>query len=301
MSEQAPEWFRQALARPRQQHAIDFRGKRLCYQLWPGPGEGAPGLLLVHGSGAHSHWWDFIAGLLDDRMCVAAIDLPGMGDSDFWEDYSRGIFADAIAAVAEDAGLVSGRGVYLVGHSFGGAMCLHATQSHPDICAGLVIADSPIRPPDYDYSQHQSSGPIRPRRYYPSRDNIIERFRLVPAQDCPPYILEHIARYSVAFNDQGWHWKFDDQIFNRLGNDLADRYHDLEKPLPCPSTFVYGTQSALMPSEVLEYMNARFAELGTEVVPQQGLHHHLMLEEPQQFAALIAERVLKWERAEKAD
>jgi len=37
-----------------------------------------PGLLLVHGSFAHTDCWNFIAAFLTEHYCVAAIDLIGV-------------------------------------------------------------------------------------------------------------------------------------------------------------------------------------------------------------------------------
>ena len=56
-------------------------GARVHYLRW---GDKArPGLLLVHGNAAHAYWWSFIAPFLARDYNVAAIDLSGMGDSDW--------------------------------------------------------------------------------------------------------------------------------------------------------------------------------------------------------------------------
>ena len=292
--------------RPHQPRQTDAPGHTVHYQLWPGPSGPAPSILLVHGSGAHSHWWDGIAGLLDDRFQVAAIDLPGMGDSEALDSYSRKIFSDALMAVCEDAGLDSDRRLYLVGHSFGGAVAMQAAHRFSDRISGLVIADTPVRPPDYDYGANPRNSPIRPARFYPTRDVILSRFRLMPPQPpIPAWMHQYIARYSVRFfgTDKGWRWKFDDQIFNKMGNEMLSRNREIEQPLPCPMTFVYGTESMLMTDEVVNYMSevlqrkSQESDLEAEVIPWQGMHHHLILEQPQEFAELVASRVGKWEQS----
>ena len=304
----APEWFQQALMRPRQPGQVQAAGKTVSYQLWDDGMDASddprPGVIFVHGSGAHSHWWDFIAGLIDHRLRIVAIDLPGMGDSEHHDSYTPEIFADALLKVSEATGMHTKRNLYLVGHSFGGFATLRTTHVHPDLAAGLIMVDCPIRPPDYDYNRHSSSGPIRPTRPYGTRDEIIRRFRVVPPQPpLAPWIQEYIARYSIQFHgaQEGWRWRFDDQFFNRMSSSgQFQRHLDIEKKLNCKSCFIYGTASMLMAQDVLDYMLAQFIWTGTEVRPLQGLYHHLILEQPQEFAALILELVENWEKEASA-
>ncbi|MAB10466.1 MAG: alpha/beta hydrolase, partial [Hyphomonas sp.] len=47
----APEWFRKAVATPYETDSVEVQGAKVTYQRWGK--RGAPGLLLVHGNGAH--------------------------------------------------------------------------------------------------------------------------------------------------------------------------------------------------------------------------------------------------------
>ena len=77
----APQWFKDALAIKPESSFVEVSGARIHYLRW---GDRArPGLLLVHGNAAHAHWWDFIAPFLARDYNVAAMDLSGMGDSDW--------------------------------------------------------------------------------------------------------------------------------------------------------------------------------------------------------------------------
>ena len=53
---EAPEWFRDAVAQRYEKDFVDVDGAQIHYQSWSEPSK--PGLLLVHGNGAHAHWWD---------------------------------------------------------------------------------------------------------------------------------------------------------------------------------------------------------------------------------------------------
>ena len=61
----------------------DVLGAEVSYQRWGK--RGAPGLLFVHGNGAHAHWWDFIAPYFAEHYNVAALTFSGMGDSEWRE------------------------------------------------------------------------------------------------------------------------------------------------------------------------------------------------------------------------
>src|SRR5437588_10737501 len=78
----APDWFRWATSRPHQSQFVTVAGCRIHYLVWAReparPGE--RGLLFVHGGGAHSQWWSYIAPYFTRDFRVAAIDLSGMGE-----------------------------------------------------------------------------------------------------------------------------------------------------------------------------------------------------------------------------
>ena len=74
-----PEWFTKALATAPQERRVDVDGTTISYLAW---GDPSPrGIVLVHGGGAHAHWWDHIAPLLALDRRVLALDLSGHGDS----------------------------------------------------------------------------------------------------------------------------------------------------------------------------------------------------------------------------
>src|ERR1700744_1553903 len=115
-----PAWFTEALAAPVTEHVTEGDGVPVPYRAW-----GAPtgrGLILVHGGGAHSRWWDHIAPLLTADRRVIAIDLTGHGDSGRRDAYSSDVWAGEVMAVAADAGLDAKPVV--IGHSMGGMVTM---------------------------------------------------------------------------------------------------------------------------------------------------------------------------------
>ena len=122
MTETAPSWFTEALDVKKTEHRISVEGASVYYQKWGD--DKKPGIVLVHGSGSHSHWWDFIAPQLIKNFQVSALDLSGMGDSDRRDSYEASQFGREIISVANDSGFFDSRPMapVICGHSLGAAM-----------------------------------------------------------------------------------------------------------------------------------------------------------------------------------
>ena len=285
----APEWFQRAIASPFEDCFVTVDGCRIHYLRWGRLGK--PGLLLVHGGFAHAHWWDFIAPFFAEDYRVAALDLSGMGDSGRREKYTAQNFANEVISVCGDAGF--GEPPVLVGHSFGGFVVLKAAALSQKPLGGVVIVDFPIRPPPLQ-KEHEAKRPlVRRKETYSNLEVALSRFRLIPAQPCDnQFILNHIARHSLARLDAGWNWKFDDHLFDdfELGN-IPETLTQAKHPL----AVIYGENSALFSPEIISYMSGL---LGPNVpfVTMKSAHHHLFLEQPLEFVALIKNLLVQWKR-----
>ena len=154
-----PDWFWQAVDTEAESRSVEVDECDVAYRYYPS--EGKPGLLLIHGMNAHSRWWDFIAPQLLDQFAVAAMDLTGMGDSDYRYKYSAATYADEITAVLDDVGF--GNDAIVVAHSFGGYMAVKAANIYPNRFRGLVLVDSGIRHPDDPIPDRPNMGGMQAR------------------------------------------------------------------------------------------------------------------------------------------
>jgi len=283
----APEWFSRAIATSFEDRFVKVNGCRIHYLRWARSGK--PGLLFVHGGFAHAHWWDFIAPFFIEDHCVAAIDLSGMGDSGRRSKYTARDFANEVITVCAHAGFAD-RPV-LVGHSFGGFVVLKAAALSRKPLGGVVLADFPIRPPEIQ-KEHENNRPlVRPKEIYSNRKVALSRFRLIPAQPCNnQFILDHIARHSLARVNGGWNWKFDDHLFDhfKLGNIPETVTH-----VNCPLAVVYGENSALFSPEIIAYMS-RLLGPNVPLITMKSAHHHLFLEQPEEFVAVVKGLLSNW-------
>lgn len=278
-----PDWFWAAVEAPREEGVVEVEEVDVRWQAW---GErGAPGLLLVHGMFAHAHWWDFIAPQLSDRYRIAALDLSGMGDSDYRYDYDGDAWADELRAVADATGL--GTDTVIVGHSFGGRIGLHAAVRHADRFAGLVMADAGVRDPDEERDSDRPPMGGRPV-LYPDAETARNRFRLQPPQPCAnEFLVEYIARNSVMDIDDGWAFKFDTDLMTSMtGVAHEDAARDLAA-LKLPLALIYGADSELFSGRTVDYMRT-IAPREFEAVALADAQHHLFLDQPLAFVETLA-------------
>lgn len=283
----APAWFEKALAVPYEDRFVDVEGCSIHYLLW---GEAdKPGLLLVHGGGAHAHWWAFLAPFFTDHYRVAAIDLSGAGDSGRREKYSEDLFSAELMAVCADAKFDDKP--IIVGHSFGGFVTLHTGVLFGERLTGVVLVDSPVRPPDYEWQRSRKRSPVRPKKVYPDFGSALDRFRLMPPQECEnDYLLEYIGNHSITEVEGGYSWKFDDQLFRKL--KFGDQSEKLAS-LACRVGVIYGDKSNLFTQEIADYM---FEVLDSSVpftaIPEAD--HHLFLDQPLSFVAALRTLLAEW-------
>ena len=286
----APDWFHKAISeKPRIETLTQSLGN-LSYQVWDKENSNNI-ILLVHGTGAHKKWWDPIAPLINANCSVIAPDLPGMGESEHRSEYSFEAFGEAIIAMLNhEKAMEKNKQVYLIGHSLGGHLAGYIASEMPDFPAGLIMIDSPIRPPTYDYDKHQSTGPLRRIKYYPDKISIIERFRLMPPQDCENgWYLRYIAEHSVFDVEEGWRWRFDDKLFATLR-----RLHNYEFKFQCPALFIAGGKSLLLESKIMKYIREAFKDsMAVEVIEDAA--HHVPLDSPLQLVSLINNYLQEWE------
>jgi pimeloyl-ACP methyl ester carboxylesterase len=287
MKHSAPEWFTQAVSTPSEDRFVSVDRCRIHYLRWGQAGK--PGLCFVHGGFAHAHWWDWIAPFFTDAFTVAALDLGGMGDSGHRAKYLVDIFAEEVTTVCAHAGL--GDSPVLVGHSFGGRVALRTGAQAGARMGGIVLVDFPIRPPEYERERGQQRLTGRTKEIYPNLETALNRFKLLPPQPCDnTFILDYIARRSLAKVKGGWSWKFDPRIFDE--RERRQPAEDLAR-LSCRVAAFYGERSALFPPEIRDYMAVRLAGRAPMIAVPEA-HHHLFLDQPLAFVVGLRALLASW-------
>lgn len=287
----APSWFTAALGVKPEHCDVDVDGCRIHVRAW---GDTAlPPLVLVHGGGAHSGWWDHVAPFLSGTHRVIAPDLSGHGDSECRASYHLNTWAREVVAVPAATGS-SGQPT-IVGHSMGGWVTAVAATHYGKQIDSIVVIDSPLRDRAPEARRLRNH---RQHRGYRTRDEIVARFTAVPSQDVIlPYIKSHIAVESVRKTPDGWVWKFDPAIF---GGDLLDQQtpaeqeilEDMLAQMPCRIGYL-RCEAGLVPLAMADRIRSILQLRGPFVeLAQAG--HHPMLDQPLPLVAALRTLLEFW-------
>ena len=293
-SNETPKWFLNALAQKPDIKTVKIKGSKISYNCW---GEkNKPGLIFVHGGMAHADWWNFITPYFLKTHRVIAMNLGGMGDSEWRKEYSTETWGLEIEGVCKKEKL---KKPIIIGHSLGGMCGVYAASIMKKNLYGLVIVDTAIlppsdKPPKFDFK-------IRANKIYKSLKEIKSRFRLVPGQiDALGYIMEYIAEKSIKKNKGGWTWKFDPnymKIFN--SESFLERqavYRNKLKGLKCRVAILRGEKSVIFPGSSAKYMH-ELMDKKSPIINVPEAHHHIMVDQPMALISALRSLIIDWDHS----
>src|SRR5205085_5523540 len=105
--------------------------------------EGKTAVVFVHGWCCDHTVWREQAALLNGKVRVLAVDLPGYGQSDKPKvEYTMDLFAQGVDAVLRDAGVEQ---AVLAGHSMGTPVVRQFYRLFPGKTKALVFVDGAVR------------------------------------------------------------------------------------------------------------------------------------------------------------
>ena len=286
MTDTAPEWFTWALAQePGEVGTVEVAGCDIAFRRWGDPGR--PGLLLVHGGGAHSRWYDHVAPYFADDCCVTAMDMSGHGDSGRRAKYTFDHWAEEIATLATSC--PSPQPPVVVGHSLGGLATFASAASFGHRFEGVIVIDSPVRRPTPEQVANRNREAFGPLRLYETREKALSHFRTVPDQpELLPYVIEHIAEHSIRQVEQGWTWKFDPGFFDHLVDvDAATLAR-----ITC-RVAVLQAENGLVTEDIGQHM---YEALGrtAPVIKVPLAYHHVMLDQPIALVTALRSLLADW-------
>ncbi len=286
----APDWFDAAVAQAPERRVVEVEGAAIESLSWGTRGK--PGLLFLHGNGAHADWWSFIAPFFAADYRVAALSWAGMGGSAHRERYSVDSFVAEAMTVAEAEGLFDTEvKPVFVGHSFGGYPLMNIGVRHGERLRGAVMVDTPVHAPDKPRRKPTRMEEPKAHRVYPTLAEALARFRFAPEQpSITPFITDFIARGSLREVEGGWMWKFDPVLWSKF---RMDESAPLLPRLTCPFALIWGDRSLLMPAEVTDYILSQ-APAGSPGVVIPDAAHHVMIDQPLAFVSALRALLSGW-------
>ena len=288
-----PSWFTKAINQKRHSHFVNVENCKIHYQRWAQPNDqlSKPALLFVHGGGAHSHWWDFIAPSFLDEYDVLAIDLSGMGESEHRDTYSDSLYAKELVAVCRDAGHLNN--ISIISHSYGGRSVLTLALEKPEILKSIIITDCTLFSPTKQSKmlggkKDIPASPFGRKKIYPTKTAGLERFKLIPPQSCDnQFLVDYIADFSLGSVEGGWSWKFDMDFVSKRDEEL-ENYSLLDRigAIECPVANLYGENSLLFPENMVQIYKEKYPE-HTRFYRLENARHHLLLDQPEAFIRVL--------------
>jgi pimeloyl-ACP methyl ester carboxylesterase len=279
-----PDWFSRALAAPAVSDTVEVAGCPIAYRRWGAPGQ--PGVVLVHGGAAHSHWWDHVAPFLSEECSVVALDLSGHGDSGRRPAYYFATWAEEVLAVADRSGPEP---PVVVAHSMGGRAAVKAGAVGGDRLKGLIVVDSAITDPSPEEHEGEGRSAFGPLRTYPTVEAALSRFRTVPEQpEYLDYVVDHVARSSLRPVDGGFSWKFDPNFVNR--HDEVNP--DVLSQVTCRVALLRA-EHGLLTSDIGRFMHEQLGR-NAPVIEIPLAHHHVMLDQPLSLVTAVRTLLADW-------
>ena len=132
---------------------MNVNGKELAIEI-DGPAD-APVVLLVHGLGGTSNFYQPQTDALAERLRVIRVDSAGAGRSPVTDDISITGHAADLAAVLDALGVASAS---VVGHSAGTLVVRELAKRHPDKVSALVLLGA-VREPAEAGGRPSATGP----------------------------------------------------------------------------------------------------------------------------------------------
>ena len=289
----SPRWFVRALEVPFTDEHVEVDGAAVHYLAW---GErGRRGLVLVHGGGAHAHWWTHVAAHFAQEFRVAAVDLSGHGDSAHRDAYRFEQWTDEVAAVAGAAG-IDGPPV-VIGHSMGGFVTFATAARHPENLSGIVICDSPVTTPDPEVASYRLKEAFGAPRTYASVEEALSRFRTVPAQQhYLDFVMDHVGRRSMRAVEGGWQWKFDRNVFAQFAGSMRGVALPYLPEIRC-RVAVLRSEYGLITDDIGQFMYEGLGRVAT-IVELAEAGHHPMLDQPLILLTAIRTLLADWDHSE---
>lgn len=259
------------------EHTVEARGVRFHYVEWGE--EGSPAVVLLHGLSSMCRIWDHLAGALQDRYRLIALDQRGHGDTSWPEgpDYATDDFVADLEALVDAWGLDR---FDLAGLSMGGMNAMAYAARHPERVSRLIVVD--IRPafnfekrPSYKLDKHIAE------HGHPTFEDLDAAFRARKATHphTPDGSLRHHVQHLLKQDGTGrWTNKHDPRVaYYWRPTNLWDELPKISMPV----LIVRGGQSQVLPPDTAEEMRSAFPNAELVTIEESG--HTVPEDTPEKF------------------
>lgn len=251
---------------------IEIDGLTLHYEV-TGP-EGAPDVLLMHGWGCNHSTVRSIAAILETRMRVYNVDLPGHGLSS--EPPTPWGVEDFTSFMEKFISLAGLHDPVLIGHSFGGRISILLSSRNP--ISRVVLVDA------------AGIKPSRPLKYY------LRVYSFKTAKKVLPILLGKKKASEIIEAWRGKAGSADYRNSSPMMRAVMSRCvnEDLRSVMPsikASTLLIWGEEDTATPLSDARTMEKLIPDAGLVAFPECG--HYSFLDNPRGFKAVISSFLLK--------
>jgi len=242
---------------------IRINGKQISY--WIGNKallEGKEVLLFIHGAGGGQFTWGYQKSFFDKEFNPIIIELPGHGESGGEGEEEIGRYAEHVYAFVRSLGL---KGVFLIGHSMGGAIVQTLALRHAEILKGIILVGTGAR-----------------LRVFPSilngimnhfEETIPQIVQFAYSRKAPKDLLERGIADMLRCRPEVLYGDF-------LACDRFDLMDEVEK-IEIPTLVLCGKEDELTPVKYSKFLHSKIKRSKLEVLSEAG--HMVMMESSEAF------------------
>ena len=276
---------------------VTLHGHSVGYRM---AGDG-PVVVLIHGMAGSSRTWLGVMSVLARDYTVVAPDLLGHGESAKpMGDYSLGAHASGIRDLL--SGVLGIERATVVGQSLGGGVAMQLAYQHPELCERLVLS---------------GSGGLGREVSWILRALTLPGAELLLPLLCPRFVRNLGGELGGLLDDCGLRAPHLSEIWrayaslaepeNRhafirtvrsvidLGGQSVSANDRLYLASGVPTLILWGEQDRIIPVEHAHAAAARIPGCRLEIFEKAG--HFLHVEEPERFAATLADFIERTEPA----
>jgi len=248
-------------------------------------GKGDKTLVFIHGLATYSLSWKKNIEYLKNYYRCIAIDLPGNGYSDRYDqDYSINFFAGAVYDFMMQLQLTN---IYLVGHSMGGQIAMTLLINQPECAKGLILCAPAGFEQFSEFEKSMYHNTIKLLDNFSTDENSLKKTIRSSFYNYPPQADEMVNDLVAILKNhsvKSYRKMIDGCIAGMLREPVFNELDQIQQP----TLIMYGERDALIPNKMIHPTTTRqIAEEGIRKMP------HATLEMVPQCG-----HFLQWERAD---
>lgn len=219
-------------------------------------------IICIHGLISNAHDFDFLAEKLSNNFRIIAIDIPGRGNSEWFQDknlYQYSVYIADVLALLKSLNITS---VDWIGTSMGGIMGMMIAASHPSIIKSLILNDIGPEIPGKALAKMRKYVGISPN--FLDFDTAKKHLQLIYKNFgiTQNEHWDHLTKHTTFKGDDGiYRLKYDLQIAETFIVDLINPqdiiFWDLWDKITCNILLIHGERSDILLSSTVDQMKQR--------------------------------------------